>query len=174
MSRVSRSDKIRFNEITEILTGPFKDYEFLSVSDKVACMMQPDKFPIYKRKLIQTIDVYGMWWMDADQWARFLSAHYGNAHVIKSGQDPDRVLATKKFNKPGSTMWIRETDTHIDIEGLSKVYAWDPVKKKDLGAVWEWLTVSITKDEYKRLDKFFGPREDGCRHDEDKLKINQG
>lgn len=172
MSRNSRSDKLRFKEITEILTKPFADYDFLSTGDKVACVMQPDRYPIFKRKILKPIEVKGLWWMDEEQWTRFLSAHHHNGTVIKSGQDPDRLLTARTFSE--GTCWIREMDEHYDLEARAKTIRWDPVRQKEIGATWEWLTVSITPDEYKRLDKFLGPKEDGCRHKEERLKINQG
>ncbi len=173
MFRNSRKDKLRFQQITEILTQPFEDLEFLAVSDKVAMMMQPEKYPIYRRRINRKITVYGLWWMNESQWTRYLSAHHNNGIVLKTGQDPDRLLTSRTF-KADTMCWIRDMGDHVDLEGIALVGMWDPIKKRTIGAKREWLTVSITREEYKRLDEYLGPREDGCRHNEEDLSINKG
>lgn len=101
--------------------------------------------------------------MDESQWVRFLwQGHHGQ--VIKSGQDPDRVLATRSF-QPG-WCYVRECPNHIDLEAMSINTCWNQETGKRTGVVWEWMTCSITMAEYKKLDSILGPRDDGCKHKE--------
>ena len=43
----------------------------------------------------------------------------------------------------------------------------DPVKKREIGSAYEWLTCSITREEYEKLGTYLSDRDDGCRHKED-------
>jgi hypothetical protein len=91
--------------------------------------------------------------------------------VLKTGEDPDRLLTWRTFSE--GLCWIRKNDDHYDLEARAKTIRWDNVKHREKGSAWEWLTVSITPEEYERLDKFLGVSHDGCRHREERLKINQ-
>lgn len=103
--------------------------------------------------------------MDESQWTRFLWQGH-NATVVKSGQDPDRVLTTRHF-EPRGYCYIRVMDGRVDIEAMSRTTKWIPGKKnKNKKTVREWLTVSITVEEYNFLvDNYLGPIDnDICRH----------
>jgi hypothetical protein len=101
--------------------------------------------------------------MDEDQWTRFLWQGH-NGHIVKSGQDPDRVLTTRSFEAGGSA-YVRIMGDRVDIEAMSRTTKWIPGgrKLKKRRTVYEWLTVSITLEEYENLvDKHLGPVQDVC------------
>lgn len=120
-------------------------------------------FPIYRQKILALpMPVYGLWWMDEDQWVRFLWQGH-NGHIVKSGQDPDRVLTTRHF-EPRGFCYVRLMGDRVDIEAMSRTTKWIPGKKnKKKRTVREWLTVSITLQEYENLvDTYLGPVQDVC------------
>ncbi len=131
-------------------------------------VLNENNVPIYRQRIMKTMPVYGMWWMDESQWVRFLwRGHSG--YVVKSGQDPDRVLTTRKFEV--GSCYVRVFDDHVDIEALSRTTKWNPNggrKVKKNRTVREWLTVSVSLDEYENLvDNYLGPVQDVC-HCKDK------
>lgn len=162
----NRYDKLRLRQIYTILISPFddQDEERLTAEQKLHFAFRPDDFPIYRRKVLKPMPVDGLWWMNESQWLRFMWQGH-NATILKSGQDPDRVLATRSFGTK-SWIYVREGQDQIDLEGLSQVTMWDPVRKKRKGVTREWLTVSITKEKYNSLDGYMGPVEDSCNHEE--------
>jgi len=144
----------------------------MTTETKLWFAMSPNDFPIYRRKVLKVMPVHGLWWMDENQWVKFLWQGH-SAQVVKSGQDLDKVLATRSF-EPGGWCYIRENDNHIDIEAMSRTTGWDQVKKKKLGTRREWLTVSLTKEQYKKLDTYLGPIHDGCKHPEETYGMDKG
>lgn len=158
----NRSDLLRLREILQILIRPFQDMTFLTTEDKLVYAIRPSDYPIYRRKILQTIKIRGLWWMGESQWVRYLWHGHGDVHVIKSGQDPDRVLATRSFNfYAGANCYVREMPDRVDLEAMSSTKKWDKIKKKDKGTVREWMTVTITKEEYQKLlDSHLGPKHD--------------
>jgi hypothetical protein len=167
MARESkRKDLLRLRAIFITLMEPFSDPEmdFMTVEQKLMSSMQPEKYPIYRRKILRNMTVSGLWWMEEEQWVRFLwNGH--KATVIKSDQDPDRVYASHTFNNFGFC-YVREHPDRIDLEAVIRTTKWDPVKKKKLpGSACDWMTVTITKEEYERLTPYLGPRDEACRHD---------
>lgn len=168
--RNSKSDLARLKEIMNIMTKPYAEFDFMDEYDALEAMINPDKYPIYKRKVIRPIKIKGLWWMDEEQWTRFLwQGHHGT--VIKDGSDPDRFLTTRTFSE--GSLWIREMDDSVDIEGRCKTMRWDLEKKKSLGGAWEWLTVTISKEVYLTLDNLLGDRHDGCNHQQGALRSEQ-
>lgn len=157
-----RKDTARLKDIVETLVGPYMELDHLNTEDKFYMAMNPEGRPIYRRKILTPMKVYGLWWLYESQWTRFLSPVHGNSHVIKSGEDPDRVLASRTY-PPGGWCYIREMDDKVDLEAMCKVEKWDPEKKCKTTGI-EWLTVSITKDAFLELDEHFGPCHSGCRH----------
>jgi len=149
----------------QLLTQQFDDPEmdYLTTEGKLWYALAPGEYPIFRRKIIRTMHVQGMWWMDESQWVRFLWQGH-KAQVTRNGQDSDRVLAIRAF-EPNGWCYIRENPTHIDLEAMSRTTGWDMEKQKKVGTVREWLTVSITFEEYKKLDSFLGPINDGCKHE---------
>lgn len=168
MRHSKKRDLLRIREIFTILVKPWddSDVEQLTNETKLWYALQPEEYPIYRRKIMRPMRVHGLWWMNESQWVRFLWQGH-NAKILKSGQDPDRVLAIRAF-EPGGWCYIRECGDQVDIEAMSRTTGWDPVKKKKKGTMREWLTVSCTKEEYKKLDSFLGPINDGCKHEEGK------
>lgn len=165
MSKGSRLDKLRLREIFTRLIEPWDDCgDELSAETKLWYALRPEDYPIYKRRILKVLPVNGLWWMNESQWLRFMWQGH-NAVVLKSGQDPDRVLATRSF-RGDSWLYIRHVDDHVDLEGRSQVLKWDPIKKKSRGSCEEWLTVSITLEAYKNLDTFLGPVTESCNHKE--------
>lgn len=118
--------------------------------------------PIYRQKILSTMPVHGLWWMDAEQWVRYAWRGH-NGVIVKSGQDPDRVLTTRQF-EPGGSAYVRIYDDRVDIEALTRTTKWIPGKKlKKKRTVREWVTVSITHEEYENLvDNYLGPVQDVC------------
>ena len=164
MSRNSKKkDTARLREIVETLTEPFKGLDHLNTEDKFYMAMNPEGRPIYRRKIITRLKVYGLWWLHESQWTRFLSPIHTDATVVKSGEDPDRVLASRTLDA-GGWCYIREIGDRVDIEAIGKTKKWDPVKKKSFGTAYEWLTVSITREAFEELDSSFGPVHSGCKH----------
>lgn len=169
MKKTKRSDLLRLREIAGKLVEVMddEDYDFLTLDQKLLCVMRPEKYPIYRRKITKRgTRVHGMWWMDESQWMRFAWQGH-NAKIIKTDLDPDRVLCTRTFED--SWCYIRDMGTHYDLEAMSKIHKWDPVKKKALGFAYEWLTVSVTTEEYNKLLEggHLGPLDCGCKHHKD-------
>lgn len=166
--KTKRSDLLRLRDIAGKLVEVLdeEDYDFLSLEQKLTCIFAPEKHPIFRRRITKRTPVHGMWWMTESQWLRFLwSGH--QATIIKTDLDPDRVLCTRAFDQKGFA-YIRDMGTYYDIEAMSKVTKYDPHKKKDLGSAYEWLTVSVSTEEYQKLveDGYFGPIEDCCKHED--------
>ena len=161
-----RSDLLRLRSISQKLVEHLDDEELdeLSLEQKLICVFQAEKHPIYRRKILQTTKVYGMWWMSESQWLKFLWQGH-QAHIIKTDLDPDKVLCTRSFDCKGYA-YIRDMGTHLDIEGMSKVSKWDSVKKRHIGSAYEWLTVSVSREEYQNLvdNHFLGAVDCGCKH----------
>lgn len=160
----TRADTVRLYEILKLMTLPFssEDMDFLSMDQKLEFVVRPEENPIYRRKIIDRLPIIGMWWMDEEQWTRFLWAGY-DGHVIKSDQDPDRVLATRSF-EPKGFCYVRERGDWIDLEGMVKGGGWDKEKKKAVGTIYEWLTVTISRYDYELLAGKLGPIDQGCKH----------
>lgn len=120
--------------------------------------------PIYRQRILKTMPVYGLWWMDGNQWVRF--AWRGHGHVLKSGEDPDRVLTTRYFEV--GSCYVRIQEDRVDIEALTRTTKWIPGgrKLKKKRTVREWVTVTVSLEEYENLvDKYLGPVQDVChRH----------
>lgn len=165
MKGSKRQDAARLSAIIRILAEPFDDPEmdYLTTDTKLHYAFNPDAYPIYRRKVTKPLSVRGMWWMSDDQWVKFLWHGYEGV-AFKGGQGFDKVLATRTFQ--AGWCYVRECENQIDLEALSAAPKWDPVKKKRIGTAWEWMTCSITMDEYKKLDSQLGPRDDGCKHTE--------
>ncbi len=145
----------------------------LTIETKLWYAMNPREFPIYRRKILKAMPTYGLWWMDEGQWVKFLWQGH-SAQVVKSGQDLDKVLATRTF-EPGGWCYIRECGPdQYDIEAMSRTTGWCPKKKKSLGTMREWLTVSLTKLQYNKLDSYLGPVHDGCKHPEEIYGLDNG
>lgn len=161
--RGSRKDQQRLREIAQRLTQPFED-EDLELEDKLWYAFAPLDYPIYRRKILKRMPVQGLWWMNETQWVKFMWQGHNDAQIIKSGEDDDKVLATRSF-EPGGWCYIRYTyDNRIDLEAMSRTTGWDSVKKKKVGTIREWMAVSVTKENYKTLDNFMGPPDDICKH----------
>lgn len=165
MARQSkRGDLARLRDLLTTVISPFNspDMDFLAVEDKLMYAIRPNEYPIYRRKLLKSVKVTGLWWMQESQWTRFMWK--GQGKLIKSGQDPDRCYTTHSFNNLGYC-YIRENDDHYDLEAMSRTAKWDVDKQKDLKTTaCEWLTVSISKEEYTRLQEFLGPVDECCKH----------
>ncbi len=101
--------------------------------------------------------------MDEDQWTKFLWA--GHDGQVVRDEHQDKVYATRTYPK-GSWAYIRENKDTVDIESRTQSAKWDANRKVDLGRVWEWITVTISKAEYKKLEPYLGPLHDGCNHNE--------
>ncbi len=165
--RNTKSDIVRLKEIMNIMTKPYAEFDFMDEYDALEATINPDKYPIYKRKILEPIKLRGLWWMDEEQWTRFMwQGHHGT--VIKDGSDPDRFLTTRTFSE--GSLFIREMDDCIDLEGRCKTVRWNKEKCREMGGAWEWLTVTISKDAFKEIDKFLGPRHSGCNHQQGALR----
>lgn len=160
-----RGDMLRLREIMNLLIEPFnsEDMEWLTDEQKLEKAFSIKTAPIYRRKILQSLPINGLWWMDEDQYTRWLWKGE-DATVIKTDQDPDRVLTTRTFHK-GSWAYIRQSGDRYDIESRTRSTIWDSKKRKSKGAYWEWMTVTVSKEQFKLLEPFFGPAEDGCRHE---------
>lgn len=151
------SDAQRIREIIRILIEPYQDLEHMTIEHKVWSTMQPEKYPIFTRKILEPMKVFGMWWMDEEQYCQYLwNGHKGI--VVKSDQDPDRVLATRSFMPKGYCYIRQHPDGTYDLEALSMT------RHKGKSA-FDYMTVSVTSEEYESLDKFLGPIQDRCKHD---------
>lgn len=159
MGNGKRLDMLRLQEIYTRLVEPWNDTDDLTGETKLWYALRPDAYPIYRRRVNANMQVHGLWWMNESQWIKHLK-HDDTATVLKDGQDPERVLATRIF-RSGTFCYIREVDDQIDIEGISRVGMTVGGKKLRNN---EWLTVSITIEAYKSLDSFLGPVDDGCKH----------
>jgi hypothetical protein len=71
------------------------------------------------------------------------------------------------------SVYVRIMDDlgRVDIEGISrstklkrKTCRWKQKSFKGKSTVREWLTVSVTLDEYKKLDQYLGPELPTCNH----------
>lgn len=158
-------DLVRLRAILQLMIQPFVhlDRDDLTNEDKLWYAMNPKAYPIYRRKLLGRTKVSGLWWVNESQWTRYSWKGHKNA-IIRSTTEPDRVMANRTF-LGGGFCYIRENKGMIDIEALSDTPKWDPIKKKCYGHAYEWLTVTISPEEYKRLDTLLGPRDDGCSHE---------
>jgi hypothetical protein len=131
-------------------------------------VLSTTKFPIFRRKIIKTMPVHGLWWMEENQWIRFLwCGHLGT--VLKSGEDPDRVLSTRMFEI--GSCYVRMLDDRVDLEGLSRTTKlsrsngrWKTDSFRGKKTLREWLTVSVTLDEFDRIQEFMGPELQVCNH----------
>lgn len=169
---MSRADDIRLKEIMDALVRAFNDPDlaWMSLDMKLLGTFQPERIPIFRRKIIKSMPVTGMWWMSETQWTRFLwHGHKGN--VIKTDQDPDRVYARKTFDK--GWCYVRDMGEYLDIEAVSRTTKWDPTatpqqrKRRKKRYSVEWMTVSVTREEYARLEQYLGPANDVChRHNQ--------
>ena len=159
--RHHRDDIQRLKEIAEIISTPLTEFDHINDLDKIAMVMQYDRYPIFARKILKPVKVRGLWWLDEDQWAQYMWNGHGNPYVVKDEFETDRVLIERTFSE--GSLWIRQMDDKYDIEGRTKMD----------GRGWEWTTVTVTEAEYKRLDEFLGPVYDGCRHKEEDLYVNK-
>lgn len=106
--------------------------------------------------------------MEENQWIRFLwRGHLGT--VLKSGEDPDRVLSTRMLEV--GSCYVRMLDDRVDIEGLSRTTKlsrsngrWKTESFVGKRTVREWLTVSVTLDEFNHIQEYMGPECDVCKH----------
>lgn len=164
MSRhTKRKDMLRLRSLMLTITEPFQEMEHMGVEDKLVAAFRPKENPIYRRKILRTMQVNGAWWMDDEQWVRFLWAGH-KASVIKNSEDENRVITTRSF-EPNGFCYIRSNEKGgYDLEALSRTTAWDKEKKKRIGTVREWMTVSITEEEYKKLQPYLGEVDAGCKH----------
>jgi hypothetical protein len=162
--RNTRTDITRLREIAEIVKSPLAEFEHIHDVDKIAMVMQYERYPIYARKIKKPIKVRGLWWLDPEQWAQYMWNGHGNPRVIKDEFETDRVLIDRTFSE--GVLWIRDMGDRFDLEGRTRC---GEAHKRN----WEWVTVSVTPAEYKRLDEFLGPPYDGCRHDEECLYVNR-
>lgn len=170
MSRYTKKqDAIRLRTIMQLLVEPFDELDEPGVEPpddhtKLYYALHPDPFPIYRRKILKSVMVTGLWWMHETQWLNWLwQGHSG--HITKHGSELDRVLAHRSLLGNGWA-YIREGGDRIDIEAQTMTSKWDAEKKKRMGAVREWVTVSVTPTEFKKIDIAFGPRDDGCNHED--------
>lgn len=171
---MSRNDDIRLKDILDSLLRAFEDPDlaWMTADMKLLGTFQPEKYPIVRRKIVKKyMPVTGMWWMSESQWVRFLW-HGHKGKVIKTDQDPDRVYARKVFDK--GWCYVRDMGSYYDIEAVSRSTKWDPNatkeqrrRRKKRYSV-EWMTVSITKEEYAKLNEYLGPPTEVC------CKHNQG
>lgn len=162
-SKFTRADRKRLYELFTLLTGPFEgeELDYLTPESKLWYVIRPDIAPIWRRKILRPIRVQGLWWMEEGQWTRFLwQGHH--AQVIRCGQDQDKVLAVRLF-QPGMAYFRQYTEEpFIDMEAMVRTTRWDPKKGKKLGTTREWLTVTLTQENYKRLDEYLSPVDDQC------------
>ncbi len=171
MARGSRKDDLRLKSILELLLEPFTD-PFMEDMDKetqLYYVFRPSDYPIYKRRVLRSAKISGLWWVREAIWVKWMwQGHQGPG--VRSGQEADKLLATRAI-KPKMFCWVRDMGEFVDIEAMSDTTRWDAEKKRSTSGA-EWLTVTITKAEYKRLDSFLGPVDDGCRHEEEKFEFN--
>lgn len=158
-----RKDLLRLREVMSILIEPFYEMEHMTDDMKLEAAFRASDFPIYKRKILSTMPVEGLWWLEQSQWLRFAWAGRKST-IIKTDQDSDRVFTTMSYNNKGFC-YIRELQDRVDLEGMVRTTKWDKEKKKRKGFACEWITVSVSKEEYQRLEKYLGPKEETCRHD---------
>lgn len=131
-------------------------------------VLSVSKYPIFRRKILKTMPVKGLWWMEENQWIRFLwRGHIGT--VLKSGEDPDRVLSTRMLES--GSVYVRVLDDRVDLEGISRTTKlkrsdgrWKTESFKGKQTVREWLTVSVTIEMYDTLQEFLGPELPICNH----------
>lgn len=133
-------------------------------------VLSEGKYPISRRKIIKTMPAYGLWWMEETQWIKFLWNGYIKS-VLKSGEDPDRVLTTRMLEVGSVYVRVMDDLGRVDIEGISrttklmrKSCRWKTKSFKGKITVREWLTVSVTLDEYKKIEKYLGPELPVCNH----------
>lgn len=167
-----RGDDLRIYEILQLLLRPFgvEDGEMDTVQKLEIAFGYP-AVQIYRRRVYAKFKITGLWWVEDEfKWA--WQGHGGA--VTKSGECLDRILTTHSVSA-NTYCYIREGGDHIDLEVRSGIAKWDAVKKRRHSSRRVWLTCSVTPDEYKKLDTYLGPKEDGCLHeDEYGLEIGPG
>jgi hypothetical protein len=161
MARGSRSDDYRLKSILNVLLSPFSDghMEDVDVETKLYHVFDPGEHPIYKRRVLRALKIRGLWWLNESQWIKWLWHGHQENSVVKGELDHEMVM-TERTVKAGTFAFVRERGDRIDIEAISRVFV------KGRGGTCEWLTVTITRAEYKTLDTAFGPVDDGCKHEE--------
>ncbi len=153
------SDGKRIRELIQAITGLFEgtDCEHLSIDDKVYLSFQHDRYPINRRMMKNSIKVEGYWWLPEIQKLQYAWQGYGESK-LQSKNGVNRIWLTRRYQK--GWLYVRETpDGWFDIEGYTSTK--QMVKGKS-ESVWEWVTCTISKNEYERLDTSLGPKQECC------------
>lgn len=161
------SDGKRIRELIQAITGLFEgtDLEHLNIDSKVFLSFQHEKYPIYRRMLKGPISVEGYWWLPEIQKLRYAWQGYGEAK-LQSKNGVNRIWLTRKYRK--GWLYVRETpDGWYDIEGYT---ATKHVEKGVNKTIFEWVTCTITKSEYERLDSMLGSRQECCSTNKHAIK----
>lgn len=158
-------------EIAKILLSPHANSDYdndISDEEKLWHIFQPEKYLIYRRKVLMSFDVHGLWWTGESEFLKFESRNrYAHVKAHKEDNEVDKVSTTRKI-QPGMC-YIREDGERVDIEGQTWVTKYNRKTKKYQGGKREMLTVTISRKQYDDflLDGVFGPVDDVCRHNEE-------
>lgn len=164
------SDGKRIRELIQAITELFEgsDLEHLSIDHKVHLSFQHEKYPIYRRMMRQPMSVEGYWWLPEIQKLQYAWNGYADAK-LQSKDGVNRIWLTRKFQK--GWLYIRESNGWYDIEGYT---ATKHVIKGENKTIWEWVTCTVSKNEYDRLDKLIGPRQECCIKNNHGVKDDEG
>lgn len=160
-----KQDAVRLRSILDILVAAFDmpELDHLHLEDKLCLAFSSPKYEVYRRKICRTVTVRGLWWVDEDQLTRWAwQGHH--AQLVRGDLGLDKVVASRSLSSNNTYCYIREDMDHVDLE-VMLITTTRSANKRKRKVVREWLTCTITKDEYKRLDEFLGPREDICNHE---------
>ena len=116
------------------------DVDGLDAADKLHLFFSPSERKFYRRRILGAVQVTGLWWVRDN-----VDSHF---KVHKTRKLMHRVTKYGSF-----WLYVRddERDDFVDVE--AKVYT--PTSS-------EFQTVTISREEYARLDSVLGPCEAVC------------